>query len=122
MLTLEGQVKTGQKIGKKLGFATINIGVPRSVKKDQWGIYFSFIKIGTKVYPSVTHLGPPKTFSISNATCESHILNLKNNLYGKKVTKRLILKFREIEKFSNVRKLKKQIKKDVEQAKKFFGL
>jgi riboflavin kinase/FMN adenylyltransferase len=122
MLNLEGKVKIGRKKGTKLGFSTINISVPRTVKKDQWGIYFSLIKIADKFYPGITHLGPPKTFSISNATCETHILNFKGDLYGKQVKKRLVFKFREVEKFPTANKLKKQIKKDIKAAKKFFGL
>ncbi len=122
MLILEGRVKTGRKIGTNLGFSTINISVPHTVKKKQWGIYFSFVKIGDKFYPGITHLGPPKTFSLSNATCETHILNFKGNLYNKKVIKRLIFKFRDVEKFPNIVKLKKQIKKDIKLARKFFGI
>ena len=121
-ITIEGKVKVGRKIGKKIGFPTINIVVPRSFKKDCWGIYFSLIKIGDKFYPAITHLGPPKTFQLSKATCESYLLTLKQNLYHKSVKKRLLFKFREVEQFPNVSRLKKQIKKDIKAAKKFFGL
>jgi riboflavin kinase/FMN adenylyltransferase len=121
-LNLKGKVKAGRKQGKKLGFATINIAVSRAIKKDQWGIYFSLVKVGDKFYAGVTHLGPPKTFSLSQATCETHLLSFRGDLYGKPVEKRLLFKFREVEKFPNAAKLKKQIKKDVLAAKKFFGV
>ncbi len=121
-LTLKGKVKPGRKQGKKLGFPTINIAVSSAVKKNQWGIYFSLVKIGDKIYPGITHLGPAKTFSLSRATCETHLLTLKDNLYGKTVEKKLIFKVREVEKFPNAAKLKKQIKKDIKFARKFFGL
>lgn len=112
----------GKKLGKKLGFPTINIAVAKAVKKNQWGIYFSLVKIDGKLYAGVTHLGPPKTFSLSRATCETHLLAFRGDLYNKLVEKKLIFKLREVEKFPNVAKLKKQIKKDVKAAKKFFGL
>ena len=121
-LVFKGKIKTGRQKGKKIGFPTINISVPRSVRQKQWGIYFSLVKIGDKVYPGITHLGPPKTFSLSQATCETHLLTLKADLYGKTIEKKLIFKFREVEKFPNVNKLKKQIKKDIKAAKKFFGI
>lgn len=121
-LTLKGKVQGGKKKGKKLGFPTINIAIPRSVKKNQWGIYFSLVRIGDKLYPGVTHLGPVKTFSLFRKTCETHLLTLKTDLYNKTVEKKLIFKFREIEKFPNVVALKKAIKKDIKAARKFFGL
>ncbi len=121
MLVLEGRVKIGRRQGKKLGFSTINIVVPRSVKKSQWGIYFSLVKIGDKLYPAITHLGPLKTFNFLSPTCETHILNFKENLYDTKVTKRLVFKFREVEKFPSLYMLKKQIRRDIKSAKRFFG-
>jgi len=122
-LVVKGKVEPGRgKAKKKLGFPTINIGFPRSVKSDQWGIYFSLIKIDGRLYPGLTHLGPIKSSVVGRKSCETHVLNMNEDLYGKVVEKRLIFKFRDIEKFPNFTKLKKQIKKDVKAAKKFFGL
>ncbi|OGY47018.1 MAG: hypothetical protein A3J62_00535 [Candidatus Buchananbacteria bacterium RIFCSPHIGHO2_02_FULL_38_8] len=121
-LVITGKVKAGKKKGRKLGFPTINIAVPKSIKKSDWGIYFSLVKIGNSLYPGVTHLGPPKTFSFWRATCETYLLTLKQDLYNKKVEKRLIFRFREVEQFPTINKLRKQIKKDIKAARKFFGL
>ncbi|MFA6254402.1 MAG: riboflavin kinase [Patescibacteria group bacterium] len=121
-LTLEGKVNVGRRKGRKLGFPTININVPTVIKTSQWGVYFSLIKIGDKFYPGVTHLGPPKTFSLSRATCETHLLTFRQDLYHQAVEKRLIFKFREVEKFPSIGRLKKQMKKDIKAARKFFGL
>ncbi|MDD2807532.1 MAG: riboflavin kinase [Patescibacteria group bacterium] len=121
-LEIDGKIKSGFKRGRRLGFPTINIPVSQSIKKDQWGIYFSLIKVGDVYYPGVTHLGPPKTFAVSYATCETFLLTLKRDLYGQKVKKKLILRFRDVEKFNSTKALKKQIKHDIKLAKKFFGL
>jgi FAD synthase len=121
-LVLEGLVRTGRKQGSRLGFPTINITVPRFVKKSSWGVYFSLIKIGEKTYPAVTHLGPPRTFSLNRATCESFLLTLHKDLYRRRVKKILLLKIRDVEKFPSVAALKKQIRRDVKAAKNFFGL
>ena len=122
MLTIAGTIQGGKKRGRRLGFPTINISVPRSVAAADWGIYFSLTRIDGLWYPGVTHLGPPKTFSIRNATCETYLLTLTGDLYGKKITKKLIFKLREVERFPTVAALKQRIKKDVIAAKKFFGL
>ena len=105
-----------------MGFSTINIPVPKSLKSKSWGIYFSLVKIGEKIYPGVTHLGPVKTFSLRPPTCETHLLTVKSNLYNKTVEKKLIFRFREVERFPSIRQLKKQIKKDIQMARRYFGI
>lgn len=120
-LVIEGRVKPGRGRGKTIGFPTINIPVPRSIKRRQWGIYVSVVRVGDTVYPGVTHLGPPATFQ-PRATCETFFLTFRRQLYGQWVQKRLLLKLRDIERFPNVRLLKKQITADVRAARKFFKL
>jgi len=83
VLVIEGKVKAGRKEGRRLGFPTINIPVPSSVKKSSWGVYLSLIKIGDKIYPGLTNLGPAKTFLISRPNCESYLLTLRDDLYGR---------------------------------------
>lgn len=121
-LEIDGKIKSGFKRGRRLGFPTINVPVGRKITKDQWGIYFSLVKVGDFYYPGVTHLGPPKTFSLTRATCETFLLTLKRDLYGEKVKKKLILKFRDVKKFDSAAALKTQIKSDIKLAKRFFGL
>lgn len=121
-LIIDGVVKHAKGRGARIGFPTINIDVPQIVKKADWGVYFSLITINRRVYPAITHLGPPKTFHLSRATCESYLLTFCGNLYGESVKKRLIFKLRDIQNFSGIKNLKKQIQKDIKAAKKFFGL
>lgn len=122
MLTIKGKVKRGQQVGRRLGFPTINIPFPKSITKDQWGIYFSLVKIGNKLHPGATHLGPIASFTPARKTCETFLLDYNKDLYGVAVEKRLVFKFRDIENFSSAEKLKAQIKKDIKAAKKYFGL
>lgn len=105
-----------------MGFPTINIPIPGNIKKDQWGIYFSLVKIDGKFYPGATHLGPVKAFNPLKKTCETYLLTFHKDLYNEEVEKRLLFKFREVENFPDAKALKKQIKKDIKKAKKFFGL
>ena len=80
------------------------------------------VKINGKIYPGATHLGPVKSFNPLKKTCETFLLTFNQDLYDMVVEKKLIFKFREVEHFPTVRALKKQIKIDIKQAKKFFGL
>jgi riboflavin kinase/FMN adenylyltransferase len=121
-IIIKGKIKAGRAQGKKIGFPTINVAVPRFIKKADWGIYFSLVKIADKFYPGVTHLGPPKTFSLRAATCETHLFTVSGDFYGQTVEKRLLFKFREVTKFNKLGHLKKQIKKDLKAAKRYFGV
>jgi riboflavin kinase/FMN adenylyltransferase len=121
-ITIRGKVKNGKKIGSRIGFPTINISIPRGITKDRWGIYFTLVRIDHHMYPGVTHLGPVKTFSLRRRTCETFLLTLRRDLYGATVEKKLLFKFRDIEKFPTTKALKKQIANDIKAAKKFFGL
>ena len=121
-ITIRGKVQGGKKVGSRIGFPTINVPIPRGITNGQWGIYFTLVKIDHHIYPGVTHLGPIKTFSLRRRTCETFLLTLRRDLYGETVEKKLLFKFRDIERFPTVHALKKQITQDIKAAKKFFGL
>ena len=120
-ITIRGKVQQGKKVGNRIGFPTINVAIPRGVTKDQWGIYFTLVNINHHIYPGVTHLGPVKTFSLRRRTCETFLLTLRRDLYGETIEKKLLFKFRDVERFPTVAALKKQIVRDIKAAKKFFG-
>ena len=122
MLVVSGRIQTGYGRGKRLGFPTINLAVPGSVTARQWGVYFSLTTIRRAVYPSLTHLGPPKTFGLRRATCETYILSKPARVSTTSVRVRLLEKLRNIEKFKTVADLKRQIANDVKAATIYFGL
>ncbi|OGY46096.1 MAG: hypothetical protein A3A24_03700 [Candidatus Buchananbacteria bacterium RIFCSPLOWO2_01_FULL_46_12] len=122
IITIVGKLKSGRRIGRTIGFPTLNIPVSRVIKKDQWGVYFSLLKINGRIYPALTHLGPPKTFKLGRATCESYLLYFREKSPIIEVKKTLLLKLREIKNFPSIKELKKQIRQDVKAAKHFFGL
>ena len=119
---ITGKVKNGRSLSRGIGFPTINIAVPKTVNQNNFGIWFSLVTIDGKIYPGVTHLGQPKTFKIKHPTCETYLLNLNQDLYGRTVKKKLILKFRDIIDFPDVKALRREIQNDVKEAKKFFGI
>jgi len=122
-VVIAGTVQVGRRQGRRIGFPTINLRVPRTVEKDDWGIYFSLVAVDDRILAGVTHLGPAKTFGLRAASCETYVLrrNLRE-LAGEKVRVRLLFKFRSIEHFTTVQALRRQIRRDVQAAMKFFHL
>jgi len=112
-------VKSGKKIGRKLGFRTCNIKIKNYII-PKTGIYAVKVLVGdkTKVYGGVAYLGTRPTFAGKEIFLEVNIFNFNKNLYKKKL-KVYFLKFlRTDKKFVNSAQLIRQMNKDVIFAKK----
>ena len=112
-----GKVRTNNKRGKSLGFPTANINLTKSIAD---GIYISRTKIGSKLYPSLTFIGAAKTFNEKRHHAETYILDFNKNIYGKWISVKLLKKIRGNKKFNSAEDLIVQMKKDEEEARRFF--
>ncbi|GBR75320.1 riboflavin biosynthesis protein RibF [Candidatus Termititenax persephonae] len=105
---LYGRVVRGKRLGRKLGFPTINLRLayPRKlVPRD--GVYRGEAIVQNKLYTAAIF--------ISGKTIEAHLLNFSGNLYGQKAVLFLQEYLRPIFKFKNLADLAKQIKQDIRQ-------
>jgi len=114
---IRGKVRSGAKRGKSLGFPTANILLHQKIPE---GIYASIVTIKEKAYYAATFIGGAKTFDEKVAKCESYILDFKQEIYGEWISVKLLKKLRNNKKFSSVKLLIKQIKKDILNTRKFF--
>jgi riboflavin kinase / FMN adenylyltransferase len=116
---IDGKVRGGKKIGRKLGYRTCNISVKNYILPKS-GIYAVKVSIGDKdkKYGGVSYLGTRPTFGGKETFLETNIFGINKNLYKKKI-KVYFLKFlRGDQKFKNSYQLIKQMNKDVISAKK----
>ena len=83
---IDGQVKKGKKIGRKLGYRTCNIKVKNYIL-PRTGIYSVKVSIGNKKkkYGGVAYLGPRPTFGGKEIFLETNIFGIKKSLYKKKL-------------------------------------
>lgn len=117
--SIKGDIISGQKIGRKIGFPTLNLK-PEKSKLLPKGVYLTFSRINGKIYPSLTYIGTKPTVSSSKKiTFETYIIN-NQEIKGKKMEVGFIKKLRDEKKFRNIQSLKKQIKKDLEIALKLI--
>lgn len=114
-----GKVRKHQLRGHKLGFPTANINLSKKIPE---GIYFSQTKIKNQKFCSLTFIGKAETFNEKKYHSETYILNFNKNIYGSWVTILLLKKIRKNKKFSSATKLIDQMKKDEQQAKKYFKI
>lgn len=69
------------------------------------------------IYDGVANIGKNPTFGTLPVSYEVHILNFSRNILSKKLRVDFISRIRDEKKFSNVKALEMQIKKDIKRAK-----
>ncbi|MGB9857977.1 MAG: bifunctional riboflavin kinase/FAD synthetase [Dictyoglomaceae bacterium] len=114
---IKGKVIEGEKLGKKLGFPTANIEIPKDKLLPANGIYKGKIIIGSKFYPSAIYIGTKPTFNHHEKKVEVHILDYQGELLGEEVEIIFEEFIREERKFPSIEALVSQISKDIEYIK-----
>ena len=116
--TIQGIVKKGRQIGKKIGFPTCNIDIKDYVLAKP-GVYAVRVltKNSNKYIKGIANLGYRPTFNQKKILLEVHLFNFSGNLYNKLLSVEFLKFIRKETKFKNVNQLKAQIKKDLNIAK-----
>ncbi|PAF53432.1 riboflavin biosynthesis protein RibF [Helicobacter sp. 13S00482-2] len=117
---LEGRVVSGQNLGSKELYPTINIKTQSFVLPGN-GVYASFTHIKSKIFPSVSFVGnrlsTDRHFSI-----ETHILDKDIQITEKTIQIEFVEKIRENRHFKNLSELKNQIFIDIKNARNILNI
>jgi len=121
--TIVGAVKTGEKLGRKLGFPTANL----SAHSEQFppnGVYVAEARLAGALYRGVANLGYRPTVSAGKQErlLELHLFDLNRDIYGEEVEVRFVRYLRPEQKFENLETLAAQIARDVAEAREQFCL
>jgi len=116
---IEGIVKRGRKLGKKIGFPTCNIDINNYVIALP-GVYSvrALINSNKKYISGIANLGYRPTFKQKKILLEVNLFNFNKNIYNRKLSVEFLKFIRGEKKFSGIASLRKQIKKDIKLAKK----
>ena len=111
---IDGLVKKGKKIGRKLGYHTCNIHIKNYIL-PKVGVYGVKVSIGRnrKIFSGVAYLGCRPTFGGKKIFLEVNIFGIKKNLYKKRLRIYFQKYIRTDQKFKNSAELIKQMNKDV---------
>jgi riboflavin kinase/FMN adenylyltransferase len=117
--SIEGKVQKGKQLGKKIGFPTANIDIKNYILACP-GVYAvkAKIKNSSKIIRGIANLGYRPTFNEKKILLEVHLFNFSGNLYNKDLTVEFLKFIRKEKKFKNINQLRKQIKIDLQVAKK----
>jgi riboflavin kinase/FMN adenylyltransferase len=118
---LNGQVVSGDRRGRGLGFPTANLKLKPEQALPSDGVYATIAHVGHGLMPSVTSIGVRPTFGGGKRLVETYIIDYEGELLGQRLTIDLVDKLRDEKRFDAVEELKAQMGRDVEQARQILN-
>ncbi|HEX4993039.1 MAG TPA: bifunctional riboflavin kinase/FAD synthetase [Rubrobacteraceae bacterium] len=115
---VRGEVVVGDKRGRTIGFPTANVLPDPALVVPARGVYGGFVRVGKESYSACTNVGVAPTFERRESRVEAYLLGFGGDLYGRVIDVSFIGRIREERRFSGVEELKRQIARDVEEARR----
>jgi riboflavin kinase/FMN adenylyltransferase len=119
---LEGTVVKGTGLGSKLLVPTANLETPNELI-PRTGVYITIFRMDGRRYESVTNVGFCPTVNPDEEAAlsiEPHLLDFKQDLYGKEVTLEFMMRLRDERRFPDQKALVAQIHRDIENTRRYF--
>ena len=119
---VDGRVATGRRLGRKIGFPTINVD-PSNELFPSGGVFVTSCRFESfaRSFESVTNIGVrPTLYENYATTIESHILDFDSNVYGDTVRVYFHRLLRREQRFRSALELTNQIRQDIERSRLWF--
>ena len=118
----QGRVIHGKKLGRKIGFRTLNLN-PKRMQMPLAGVYSVCVSgLAETSWPGIANIGVRPTVDGRRPSIEVHLFNWQKDVYGAHVGVRILQFIRPETKFDGFEALKAQIEKDVMVAQQHHGL
>jgi riboflavin kinase/FMN adenylyltransferase len=120
-----GHVQHGKKLGRTIGFPTLNLAISKEKHKTPpatTGIFIARVHgLSENPLPAVASLGVrPTVEDQGRVLLETHIFNFNESVYGKLIKVELIEKLRDEAKYPNLEALQEAIHADAQAAINYF--
>jgi len=119
---IDGCVLEGKRLGRKLGFPTLNIEVKNEIE-PACGVYVTAVHIPSfgRTFAAVTNVGTrPTVYENSVLTIETHLLDFMADVYRESVRLFFVKRLRSEVSFPSTVQLMAQIQRDVEASRLYF--
>jgi riboflavin kinase / FMN adenylyltransferase len=119
---ISGRVERGERLGRKLGFPTVNLPLHRKVI-PLWGIFA--VRVGgpgLDSHAAVASLGTRPTLDGTVPLLEAHLFDFDGELYGRTLDVDFIVRLRDELRFDSLEALVEQMHRDAAQARKALGI
>lgn len=121
--SLAGTVTHGKKLGRTLGFPTVNLTFPDGALIPAYGVYATRVSVDGAAYDAVTNVGVRPTVDTNGAvTAESFLLDFDGDLYGKTLRLDFYKFLRPERHFTDTDALRREIGENARQARDFFRM
>ena len=115
--SVSSDVISGKRLGRKLGFPTVNQQISQDVCIPANGVYLTKIFFDGNEYFGITNVGTQPTVGGTQILFETYILDFWGDLYGKKLRIEFLSFIRPEKKFNSLEELTDQINRDVSLAR-----
>lgn len=118
---LKSKIIPGKKIGRKLGFPTINMQPPGEKLLPPFGVYVTRVLVGEKWYRSVSDIGTKPTIEGENPVgVETYILDFCQDVYGSELMVEFLAYIRPERRFDSREELTRQITSDIAYTENYY--
>ncbi len=117
---LTGRVVHGHQLGRRLGFPTANLMLPKELVIPKFGVYACRCIVNGKKYPAVTNIGTRPTVAGVGVTVETWILGYSGDLYGREIRLQFFKFLRPELKFPSLEALQQAVREDAEKTKEIL--
>ena len=112
--TISGEVVHGNRIGRTLGFPTVNLLPPANKLLPPNGVYYSEVIYKGRSYAAISNIGTKPTVTRDAVMgVESYLYDFEEEIYGEEIEVRLHRFKRPEQRFENLDALKEQLKRDI---------
>jgi riboflavin kinase/FMN adenylyltransferase len=118
---MSGRVVHGKKLGRELGFPTLNIPVKRQTSPLH-GIYAVLVHgLEKEAVPAIASVGTRPAVNGKEWLLEVHLLDRSGDYYGRRIDVEFLHFMRSERNFKNLDALKIQMQADLAEVRKFFN-
>lgn len=116
-----GRVRQGERLGRKLGFATANLRIER-LRSPVQGIFAVRVRgVAAAAMPGVANLGTRPAVGGTVPLLEAHVFDFAGDLYGREIEVEFIAKLRDERHFATLDGLAEQMNLDAAQARRILS-
>lgn len=118
---VSGTVQHGHRIGRTLGFPTVNLIPPEDKILPPFGVYYSKVRYGEKEYIAISNVGRKPTVSGQEKVgVESYLYDFEQDIYEEDIDVSLYEFRRPEQRFNGLDALKAQLQLDIAAGREYF--
>lgn len=112
--TIRGKVVHGNRIGRTLGFPTVNLIPEKNKLLPPCGVYFSMVGYGGRYYRAISNVGYKPTVTEERILgVESYLYDFNQEIYDEMIEVSLHAFMRQEQRFDSLEELKEQLQRDM---------